>query len=383
MILYASLPYRLGLPEESLIYFNLGLVLISVILAARFISTVWPTTGTVLSFMRYPIALIPHIAFLWAACFNSLSDAPAAALALNGLWLTCLTIVECRGPVVASASGLLLGLSAFMRLQYLYPVLMFGALYGAIALYRKVPAANAMALLAALLTPLSLQVAGTVAHTGNWSYLDSRANQWYMGPPFVNSALYGYDTIVPPWRGPDPTRPPSHPDLGTLYDGWAAGYDGGSCFKDSHTGLLPALRHGDLHGALCLLVKRQSFYFGSYARLGLVYLPSPDTRIWSRSLWVLNIVSLAVTFYWLLTSADRIVGCLVLVSLSSIWLVASYSPPEQRFFATFHITMWLVASATVWSRLARHLGHAMPVGSLWDDRRSRSCRVAQSSSSSY
>src|SRR5207247_7339821 len=115
MILYASLPYRLGLPEESLIYFNLGLVLISVILAARFISAVWPTTGTVLGFMRYPIALIPHVAFLWAACFNSLSDAPAAALALSGLWLTCLTIVERRGPVVASASGLLLGLSAFMR----------------------------------------------------------------------------------------------------------------------------------------------------------------------------------------------------------------------------------------------------------------------------
>ena len=150
-----------------------------------------------------------------------------------------------------------------------------------------------IALLAALLTPLSLQVARTVAHTGNWSYLDTRAHQWYMGPRHVNSALYGYDTIVPPWRGPDPTRPASNPDLVTLYDGWAAGYDGRSCFKDSHTGLLPALRHGDLTGALCLLVKRQFFYFGSYARLGLVYLPSPDTRVWSRWLCVLNIVPLA------------------------------------------------------------------------------------------
>ena len=154
-----------------------------------------------------------------------------------------------------------------------------------------------MALLAALLTPLSLQVARTVAHTGNWSYVDSGATPWYMGPRHVNlnSALYAYDTIVPPWRGPDPTRPPSNPDLVTLYDGWAAGYDGGSCLKDSHTGLLPALRHGDLTGALCLLVKRQFFYFGSYARLGLVYLPSPDTRVWSRWLCVLNIVPLAVT----------------------------------------------------------------------------------------
>src|SRR2546426_6068751 len=160
MILYASLPDRLGLPQESLIYFNLGLVLVSVLLAARFIRAVWPATGTVLGFMRYPIALVPHVAFLWAVCFNSLSDAPAAAFALSGLWLTCITIVERRGPVLASASGLLLGLSAFMRLSYLYPVLLFGAVYAAIAVYRgRVPAVSAMALLAALLAPLSLQVA--------------------------------------------------------------------------------------------------------------------------------------------------------------------------------------------------------------------------------
>ena len=182
MILYASLPDRLGLPSESLIFFNLGLVLISVLLAARFTSAVWPTTGTGFGLMRYPIATIPHVAFLWAACFNSVSDAPAAALALSGLWLTCITKVERRGPVTAGASGLLLGLSAFMRTQYLYPVLLFGAVYAAIALYRKVPAANAIALVAALLAPLGLQVGRTVAHTGNWSYLGHVGDSVVPGP---------------------------------------------------------------------------------------------------------------------------------------------------------------------------------------------------------
>ena len=352
MTLYASLPYRLGLPEESLIYFNLGIALVSVIIAARFIRTVWPTTGTVLSFMRYLIALVPHVAFLWAMCFNSLSDAPAAALALSGLWLTCITIVERRGLVAASASGLLLGLSVFMRTFYLYPVLLFAAVYAAIAVYRKVAAVSAMALVVALLTPLSLQVASTFAHTGTWSYLDSWVNQWYMGPRHLTSTLYGYDTIVPPWRGPDLTRSPSSPDLITLYDGWAAGYDARSCFK-GRTGLLPALRDGDLAGALCMLVKRQSFYFGSYAMLGVVYLPSPDTRVWSPWLFVVNIVPLALTLYWLLISADRVVGVLAFMLLSSMWLVATYGPPEQRFFATIHITMWVIALAAVWSRITR------------------------------
>jgi hypothetical protein len=245
-----------------------------------------------------------------------------------------------------------------MRTQYLYPVLVFGTVYAAIALYRKIPATNAMALLVALLAPVSLQVARTVAHTGNWGYLDKWATQWYLGPRHVTSTLYGYDTIVPAWAPPDPARPASNPDLVNLYDGAAAGYEGRLCFTDSHTGLLPALWHGNIKAALCLLVKRQSFYFGSYARLGLVYLPSPDMRVWSWWFWVLNLVALAITLYRLPISADRRVGALVLVWLSSIWLVATYCPPEQRFFATFHTAMWVIASATVWSRVARHLGPA-------------------------
>ena len=362
MALYASLPYRLGLPQESLIYFNLGLVLVSVILAARFIRAVWPATGTVLSFMRYPIALVPHVAFLWAVCFNSLSDAPAAALALSGLWLTCITVVERRGPVAAGASGLLLGLSAFVRLSYVYPVLLFGAVYAAIVVCRRrVPAANAMALLAALLAPLSLQVARTFAHTGTWSYSDPSVNV-YVVSLHPQSALYGYDTIVPPWQGPDPARPPSNPDVIALYQGFAVGYDARSCFT-GRTGLVPALRDGDVAGALCLLVKRQFFYFGSYARLGAVYLPSPETRVWSRWLCVINIVPVALTLYGLLICADHVVGVLVLVLLSSIWLVATVPPPEQRFFATVHISMWVIALATVWSRLVHHRSPVTPTGS--------------------
>ena len=39
--------------------------------------------------------------------------------------------------------------------------------------------------------------------------------------------------------------------------------------------------------------------------------------------------------------------------LSSMWLVATYGPPEQRFFATIHITMWVIALSAVWSRITR------------------------------
>ena len=362
MALYASLPHRLGLAPEALIYFNIGLVLASSVLAARFIRAVWPVTGTALGFMRYPIALVPHVAFLWAVCFNSLSDAPAAALGLSGLWLACITVVEHRGPVTAGASGLLLGLSAFVRLSYVYPVLIFGLVYTALAVYRRrVSAGNAVALLALLLSPLSVQVGRTFAHTGAWSYSDPSVNV-YVVSLHPQSTLYGYDTIVPPWKGPDPGRPPSNPDLVALFDGAAAGYQAPACFM-GRTGLLPALRHGDLAGALCLFAKRQFFYFGSYTKLGLVYLPSPDVRVWSWWLCVLNIAAIALTFYWSLILAGREVGALVLALLSSVWLVATVPPPEQRFFAAVHITMWIVALATVWSRILEYRSHLMPSGS--------------------
>lgn len=355
MALYASLPYRLGLPQEALIYFNVALVLVSVMLAARFMRAVWPATGAGRGFMRYSIALAPHVAFLGAVCFNSLSDAPAAALALSGLWLTCITVVERRGVIAAGACGLLLGLSAFVRLSYVYPILLFGAAYVAMAVYRRrVPPVNAIVLLVALVTPLSVQVGRTFTHTGAWSYSDPSVNV-YVVSLHPQSTLYGYDTIVPPWQGPDPASRSLNRDLVALYQGHAAGYDARSCFTEGKTGLVPALRHGDVTGALCLLLKRQFFYFGSYARLGLVYLPSPDTRIWSSWLFVINIVPLALTLYWLLFSADRVVGVLVLVLLASVWLVATVPPPEQRFFATVHITIWVVGLATVWSRLAQRL----------------------------
>ena len=350
MPLYASLPFRLGVPPESLILLNLALVAVSALLAARFIRAFWPSPGMAAGLLRYAIAFLPHVLFLWATCFNSLSDAPAAALLLSGVWLTCITIAERRGPAVAALSGFLIGLSAFLRLSYLYPALIAGATFLVVAAYRRsVPAVRIAAFAAALIAPLCLQVGRTYAHTRSWTYIDAGANA-LLKSTHLDSALYGYDTIVPRWAGPLPERQRLNPDFVFLQGGLAAGYEARSCFSEV-TGLVPALQHGDFAGALCLVAKRQSFYFCSYAMLGRVYLPSPGARHWSRWLFALNSLLFGLTLYWLLVNADRTVGVFALALLSSIWLVATVSVPEQRFFAVVSIFMWIVGLAFLCFRL--------------------------------
>lgn len=359
MTLYASLPSRLGLPPEAMILFNLALVTISGLLAARFIQTFWPSTGTAAGLMRYAIAFLPHIVFLGAPCLNSLSDAPAAALLLSGLWLTCITIAERRGPAAAGLSGLLIGLSAFMRLSYLYPVLIMGAAFVVVAAYRRsVPAIRAAAFVMALIAPLCIQVGRTHAHTGSWSYIDPGMNALLKSLHF-DSVLYGYDTIVPAWKGPPPEQRRPASDLVVLTEGLAAGYDARSCFGEV-SGLIPALQHADFAGAMCLVAKRQSFYFGSYASLGRVYLPSPDARHWSRWLFALNGLMFVLTLYWLVAKANRTVGVVALALLSSVWLVVTVSVPEQRFFATLSIFTWIVGSTFLWC-LADRPGRSLQV----------------------
>jgi hypothetical protein len=349
MTLYASVPYRLGLPPESLILFNLGLVIVSSCLAARFARTFWPVTGRTLGFMRYVIAAFAHVAFLWVMCFNSLSDAPAAAFALSGLWLTCTTTVGRGGMLAAGAAGALLGLSAFLRVSYLYPVLVLGAVWAVMrACHRCLLARGTAAFLVALIAPLWLQVARTHAHTGSWRYVDSAAES-YLLSLHLGSTLYGYDTMVPSWQTAPEQPRRFDPDLVVLDQGSAVGYEARSCFED-RPGLLPALHHGDLLGALCLIARRQSFYFGSYAGPGVVYLSSPDARVWSPWLCVINGLPLALTLYWLLT-VERRVGIIALAFVSSLWLIATVSQPEQRFVAPVSIFTWAVGLSAAWARL--------------------------------
>lgn len=348
MTLYASLPYRLGLPQEALILFNLGLLAVSIALAARFIGIVWPATRRSYGWVRYVTALLPHLVFMWTLSFNSLSDGPAAAMALSGLWLTCTILVERRGPATAAAAGLLTGLSAFLRLSYLYPALMLGAVFVTTAIYRRhLQKTTTAVFLAALVVPLCVQVSRTHAHTGVWSYIDSATNSSLMSE-HLNSTLYGYDTVVPAWQGPGQQPQALNPDLVILQQGSAVGYDARSCFRGS-LGLMPALKDGDLAGAACLLAMRESFYFGSYATLGAVYLPSPASRIWSRWLYVVNGLPLALTLSWILTTAQRRAAGTAAAFAVSLWFVATIALPEQRFFVPVSVFTWVVGISAPWS----------------------------------
>jgi hypothetical protein len=200
-----------------------------------------------------------------------------------------------------------------------------------------------------MLVPIGIQVQRTYAHTGAWSYIDPSATAALMSL-HTNSTLYGYDTLVPPWTAPG--RPPlAHGDAVLLQQGAGLGYEGRACFVGERPeGIVPALKHGAVAGALCLAMKRQGFYFASYAPFGIVYLPSPGARLWSRWFLVVGLAMIVSMLFWLWR--NREIGVLALVNMGAICAVSTISVPEQRFLAAVHVFLSVIVLSVFASTLA-------------------------------
>lgn len=240
-----SLPYRLGLPPTSLILGHYLLLAVSVFLSGWVVQNIrrqrFSIPSGVISFAFILLcSLSIHTAFLFPYLRNSLADAPACLLALIGVWLLFLSHQDNSKKVwLYAIAGLCLGMAAWIRAFYLYPLLITLGLWFTIKLYKKKMLWRELSLLTALL-PILIQFIFTFQHTRQISYLDPEtSSSWSM--VHLDSPITGYDTILP-----------------FDYHTWYA-----PCHH--YATLLEALKTADVASISCILTGRAAFYWGSYS----------------------------------------------------------------------------------------------------------------------
>ncbi|TNF32943.1 MAG: hypothetical protein EP312_10540 [Gammaproteobacteria bacterium] len=135
-------------------------------------------------------------------------------------------------------SGTCFGLAAFIRVFYLYPVLIMASLYFLLWLRHR----NWRELgFAVLFIPILFQVYGTWKEEGVFSYLAPDESDYWKSAHFSSRAT-GYDTVLP--------------------------FDAYQWFSEcavDYGGLQGAWQQRAWHGLGCILWNRYRFYFGSYS----------------------------------------------------------------------------------------------------------------------
>ncbi|MGQ0799721.1 MAG: hypothetical protein ACT4NL_06375 [Pseudomarimonas sp.] len=185
-------------------------------------------------------SLLAHVVFLQPVLPHSLADPPAALLTLIAIWVVLLG--DSRSPAWRYALiGGLLGLTAFVRAYYLYPVL--GWLLVSLLLWARDRDRRWRELwLAVALLPIAIQYVATWRETGALGYISpDQETKWR--DIHLRDGSMGYDTLLRPieaFRWPSP------------------------CSADNR-GPLQALEQRDPVLATCIFASRLNFYLGSYA----------------------------------------------------------------------------------------------------------------------
>lgn len=244
-VLWFSLPLRLGLPFEALIYPHLLLLFVSMVLSAvaalSWTRRLLPSLGRIdilwQGVLLFGLSALIHLPVFYSLVFTSLADAPAGLLALNGVWLLLLA----RGRVVwLVLAGLCLGLAAFVRVFYLYPLLGMAAVYALLWCWQKPRHWQGLGFLVCLL-PLLVQYCATWQEKGSWSYLAPDESEFWTQAHF-NSRASGYDTVLP-----------------------FAAYQWFSDCAVDYGGIQGSWQQREWQGLACIFWQRYRFYFGSYA----------------------------------------------------------------------------------------------------------------------
>jgi hypothetical protein len=330
-VLYFSLPYRLGLPAESIVLLNWALLALSVTLAARVMVALFPVDTRFRTAWAASIALVSHLAFMALPACNSLSDVPAACLLLIGLELSALWW-RSGSPGWLAAAGLSLGAAAFLRAFYLYPVLLAGLALGVSALFRR-RLGRALWLLVPCVLPIAIQLTTTYLRTSTLSYLGATTERHWRAR-HLSSPWYGYDTLVPA------QALPYTPSEDKAVSGTLSG----------------PLRSGNVMGTTRLITRRLAFYFGSWVPLGGVYLHAAKERV--TSTWILALQALVAGTALLAAALVRPRDGLELplVALGAILVQGLVIVPEARFIMALQVVLWMMALATAANLLARTVG---------------------------
>jgi hypothetical protein len=320
--LYFSLPFRLGLAKQWLIPLNALLVLASVWIGTLALGALvskrerWHTI-----FFALACGAV-HVFFVFGLIRNSLSDLPAAVGVLASIWMLVLgTLREDKRLYVAS--GAALGMGVITRAFYLYPALANVALVCLLTARKKPARALGLRFAIAFAAPIALQFYVTHAFTHDWSFID-RASTKAGEQLHFETITYGYDTLLPA-RG--------------------YRYDAAECFHESAT-MADAFRRHEWGEALCLVARRQWFYFGSYTTTGKVYLTDAAERRFSTMFLAANVLAALAAVAFVFRTVKRLPILLALAAmLGCIWAEGSGIIPEARFMVVLYVAMWLVAIA--------------------------------------
>ncbi len=245
-MLWFSLPHRLGLPSTAILILHTLLLLCSIALSVHFMIRVAGKSQRFFRLQQLFAVIVStgiHAVFLWPTFFYSLTDTPAALLILCAMFL--LLILQSSNAKFRGIGyffiGLLLGCAEGLRIFYLYPILVFLALYLAISLLQKKREWRRFYLLSALL-PILLQNYATFLYSGEIAHMPSSSEMRFWSNMHRGSTYTGYDTLIPEQGYP-----------------W---------FKSPcavQQGLWPSWHKHDWQQLSCLIAGRMNFLLGSYS----------------------------------------------------------------------------------------------------------------------
>lgn len=338
-ILWFSIPYALGLPfDKTIPLMNFCLLFLSTCVASMGLSKhislrgfhVGKSSKALLALWLFPLSFCIHFFWVYPSLRVSLSDAPAGMLATTAVWL----VLFYQSRKAYTIAGLLFGLSAWIRVFYLYPVFVMICLALLFAFFaRKKLPWYCLVFSAAL--PVSMQFVATWNHHHSVSYLEKKLSNTWQGVHLSETAI-GYDTIVS-----------------------ARDYR----WRSSCKNLVPpidAIQSGDYQSLACVIIGRLDFYLGSYSEKTYSYLGNYN------ELLVFYNEDIGNTLGWQLINMDRSVDAGASpdgkngselfwpTSNGSDSLVRMWTPLVSNTDYTLSVWLWSHDSASVKLRLGNH-----------------------------
>lgn len=253
--LWFSLPERLGLPPESIVAIHFLIALASVFFCTWVLRVFLEAHSRVqvtktLSFFLFLVCLGVHVIFLRPTIFNTLSDPPSVVALLLGIG--CLVLSSCyagfsvKKAFLIALAGVFLGVAAWLRAFYLYPVLACVGVYCFLWLFQRKKEWKELLLLIAII-PIATQFFVMYRAYGTIGYLQqdiqSDWTQVHLNAPYI-----GFDTIMP-----------------------RNGYFWEPQHCESQVGIVNGLKLKDYKGVACIISERLRFYFGTYERETYIY----------------------------------------------------------------------------------------------------------------
>ncbi len=335
--LYYSVPFFFGWPPETIIVFNFILMGLAVYSATRVVFNFLEARiqhAYRAWLVAAGIAVVPHVLFMWGCARHSLTDVPAGSLILIGLW-SLVNAVQ-KKTYAQAYSGLFFSMAALMRPFYLYLALMVMVVYSVFqGVKLKAKAIKPIVtFMLCILIPLGFQYYLTYNNTKHWSFVDRDLQEKCLRGS-MKFECYGYDTILP----------------GTSY-----------LFTDPYTsngtgGLVNAVARHDWKRAAILFAKKENFYFGSWVPFNYVYLRSPQDRIFSPFILMVNLLMMGGCIYFLWIKRHWQVLFIPALAAGMIWAQCVLIHAEARYMIVVYVFVWIIAALNI-ERLFKKNPHA-------------------------